>query len=237
MSTDDQILYRHHYRAISIDFPRKFTGWTANANPDSDRSVEKHYKVMPRKSILYMCAHQIKQLAHPDGCHIFNWSSSPLLPQTLEELQAMGARYSSIAFYWIKMRREFGDGQIALTTTDFDELQKLMHTGLGHTTRKNIEPVVLGRIGSPSRKSKSVRELIFEPLRENSRKPDQFYERVMKYCEGPYLDLFSRFKRDGWTTWGDEDGKFNEAQAKPNRKVREAAPPVPPDPNQVVMFE
>ena len=44
--------------------------------------------------------------------------------------------------------------------------------------------------------------------REHSRKPDEFYARVERYCTGPYIELFSRQRRPGWTAWGDELDKF-----------------------------
>jgi len=34
---------------------------------------------------------------------------------------------------------------------------------------------------------------------------------VEQYCAGPYLELFSREWRPRWTQWGDEVGKFGDA--------------------------
>lgn len=38
----------------------------------------------------------------------------------------------------------------------------------------------------------------------HSVKPDAFYDLVERYSPGPYLDVFSRRARLGWTTWGNE---------------------------------
>lgn len=38
----------------------------------------------------------------------------------------------------------------------------------------------------------------------HSVKPEAFYDLVERYSPGPYLELFSRRARFGWTTWGDE---------------------------------
>ena len=59
--------------------------------------------------------------------------------------------------------------------------------------------------------AKNVRELILAPRREHSRKPDEFYSRVEAYCAGPYLELFAREQRSGWSSWGNETTKFREA--------------------------
>lgn len=40
--------------------------------------------------------------------------------------------------------------------------------------------------------------------REHSRKPDEQYELVERCSPGPYLEMFARHPRQGWTVWGDE---------------------------------
>jgi N6-adenosine-specific RNA methylase IME4 len=82
-------------------------------------------------------------------------------------------------------------------------------TGLGFWTRANPEPCLLATRGKPHRCSASVRKLIVSPRREHSRKPDEVYERIEALCQGPYLELFARFarpgfSRPGWDLWGRE---------------------------------
>lgn len=43
--------------------------------------------------------------------------------------------------------------------------------------------------------------------REHSRKPDETYDIIEACSAGPYLELFARGTRKGWTAWG------NQAQA------------------------
>ena len=38
---------------------------------------------------------------------------------------------------------------------------------------------------------------------EHSRKPDEFYSLVEAVSPGPYLELFARRPRVGWTVWGE----------------------------------
>jgi len=40
--------------------------------------------------------------------------------------------------------------------------------------------------------------------REHSRKPDEQYELIEACSPGPYLELFARHPRRGWSVWGDE---------------------------------
>ena len=80
--------------------------------------------------------------------------------------------------------------------------------GLGLTTRHNPEICLLARRGRARRIAKDVRELIIAPAREHSRKPDEAYRRIERYAAGPYLELFARQRRPGWTVWGNETGKF-----------------------------
>jgi hypothetical protein len=58
-----------------------------------------------------------------------------------------------------------------------------------------------------------VRQVIIEPRREHSRKPDRIYGDIERLLQGPYLELFSRASpRSGWTLWGDELGRFEPEQ-------------------------
>ena len=78
-------------------------------------------------------------------------------------------KYSADAFTWVKPRRSTDPDQfLPLTESD-------LHVGLGLTDRNQTEIVLLGRRGNCRRTSKDVREVILAPVREHSRKPDEFY--------------------------------------------------------------
>ena len=54
-----------------------------------------------------------------------------------------------------------------------------------------------------------MHQVIIEPRREHSRKPDCTRERIERLkSPGPILELFARSERPGWTAWGDELDKF-----------------------------
>lgn len=87
------------------------------------------------------------------------------------------------------------------------------HVGMGYTSRKNSELLLLGRRGNPKRLSKAVRELMIAARREHSRKPDETFTRIEAYCDGPRLEMFARESRPGWIGWGFEAKKFDTSPA------------------------
>ncbi len=199
---------RKHFAAIAADPPWKFKARTAIQSPNwkSPRHIERHYQTMALDDIKVL---PVASLADPKGCHLFLWVTGPQIPAALEVMAAWGFRYSTLAFTWAKLKRSSNADQFGLCRTSADDF----HTGLGLTTRKNAEIVLLGRRGSPRRLAKDVRELIIAPVREHSRKPDEFFERVERYCDGPYLELFARKSRPNWTVWGNQAAKFDEIQS------------------------
>jgi N6-adenosine-specific RNA methylase IME4 len=179
------------YRALVVDPPWEFKAGT--------KGRPQHYA---RMTDLQIARLPIDELAHPEGCWLFVWTTSPRLHLTFDIARSWGFRYSSRAFIWVKTERgsnplfAYRDG---------------LHTGMGFTTRKNAEDLLLFRRGSPKRLAADVHEIIFSPVREHSRKPEESYELIERFCAGPYAELFSRTSRPHWAAWGLEAGKFDEA--------------------------
>lgn len=197
-------LPRRHFGLIAADPPWHFRARTAlqMSNWTSRRDAEKHYGVMGVDDI---AALPVRELA-ADDAHLMLWITGPLFVEGkhLAIMKAWGFKPSSVGFTWVKLRRTVDAHQFrAVRLAEHD-----LHVGLGLTTRKNAEFCILGRRGNAKRISKSVREIILAPVREHSRKPDQFYQRAVEYAAGPYLELFGRQQRDGWTVWGNEATKF-----------------------------
>lgn len=193
------------YGAICADPPWHFRARTALqvGNWVSRRDAEKHYAVMGLDDIKAL---PVRRLAAPD-CHLFLWTTGPNLRNAFGVIDAWGFRYSGIAFTWIKLRRSIDTHQLRLTATAESDF----HVGLGLTTRKNAEFCLLARRGNCRRVAKDVREIILAPVREHSRKPEAFRDRVERYV-GPGIkiaELFARESRPGWASWGAEAGKFD----------------------------
>jgi N6-adenosine-specific RNA methylase IME4 len=199
-----------HYCAIAVDPPLHFKARTALqvANCNSRRDTERHYSTM---SFQQLAALPILSLAAPHGCHLFVWTSGPFLPQALKLIEAWGFRYSTRAFTWVKLKRSQSSTHLefVLPLREAD-----LHVGLGLTVRHQSEVVLLGRRGNARRNVKDVREVILAPVREHSRKPDEFFARVERYCDGPRLEVFARERRPGWDAWGNEIDKFGNGSAE-----------------------
>lgn len=192
-------LRRAYYGAIAADPASHFSSYTAiqSQNWSSRRDNERHYETMTLDALTTL---PVRDLASPDGCHLFLWTSGPFLRNALHLIDAWGFKYSTRAFTWAKTKRGW-DGISPLAEADF-------HIGLGLTVRHQTEFVLLARRGNCRRKAKDVRELIIAPRREHSRKPDEFFARVERYCDGPFLELFARERRPNWDSWGKECDKF-----------------------------
>jgi MT-A70 len=82
--------------------------------------------------------------------------------------------------------------------------------------------------------TRRVEQLVVAPVMEHSRKPDEAHDRIERLVEGPYLELFARRERRGWTNWGDEiafrmpDGLPHDPQTGEIKEV-----PPAPEPSSV----
>lgn len=182
-----------YFKVIHADPPWSYSLFSKKGE---GRAATRHYQTMKLADIKAL---PVAELA-AKNCHLFLWTTGPNLPQAFEVMKAWGFNYSSVAFTWVKLWNSRAD-TLFMMEQDFV-------IGLGHTTRKNTEYCLLGRKGSPKRQSKSVRELMIAARREHSRKPDETVRRIEEYAEGPYLELFARTARPGWTVWGNQTDKF-----------------------------
>jgi len=196
-------LRRHGYRCILADPALAFTSYTSiqSANPQSNRDIRRHYKVMSTEKVIEL---PVRDLVAKDGCHLLLWTSPPNIERSVMILRGWGFKFSSKAFCWIKLRRGFD----ALQMRCLPLLEDDLHFSLGLTTRKGSEDVLLGRRGNCRRIAKNIREVVLSPVREHSRKPDEIYTRIERYCAGPYVELFARTRRPGWDYWGDQTDMF-----------------------------
>jgi len=82
--------------------------------------------------------------------------------------------------------------------------------GTGDWLRGQTEHCLMAVRGKPVVTLTNQTTLLRGPLREHSRKPDEFYDLVDALCPGQKLELFSRTKRSGWTCAGAEVGVFHD---------------------------
>ena len=203
-------LLDHGYRCIIVDPPTRFVAGTKGRPQHYNRMTDADIAALP-----------VGDLLHPDGAWIFLWVTSPKLyvaakkSKTVlrpdEIARAWGARYSGRAFVWVKTKRHTLDGRKIERTTLINPTTDLS-IGMGYTTRKNAEDLLLFRIGEPKRLARDIHEVVISPAREHSRKPDEVMRRVERFCEGPRVELFAREGRPGWDSWGDEIDLFKKPE-------------------------
>lgn len=175
------------YRVIMADPAWMF----ALRSPKGEaKSPQAHYRCMPLADIQAL---PVSQLAAPD-CACIMWATAPMLPQALATLDAWGFTFKS-AGAWAK-RSPTGASWAF---------------GPGYIYRSAAEFWLLGTIGRPAQRSRSIRNLIVAPRREHSRKPDQMRTDIEALFDGPYVELFARSQRPGWDCWGNETTKFEAA--------------------------
>lgn len=163
--------------------------WKSRSAKGEGRSAKNHYDVMNLSDLFLLAA----EIPKADDCALFMWVIDPMLPQSLDVIQAWGFEFKTVAFTWAKINVSGKDP-----------------IGGGYWTRANPEMCLLATRGKPKRLNADVRQLIMAPRREHSRKPDEIYGRIERLVAGPYLEMFARQTRPGWDSWGDEVGKFDE---------------------------
>lgn len=172
------------YDVILADPPWHFREWIASHGRNS-RSAESHYPIMSDEEIKTM---EIWRYAN-NNCVLFLWCVWPKLAETWETMRSWGFEYKTIAWVWVKAKPSgFG-----------------FFTGMGYYTRANTEPCLLAVRGTMQVARHDIQALIYSPVREHSRKPDEQYAKIEKlYPNMRYLELFARHKRPGWDVWGNE---------------------------------
>jgi N6-adenosine-specific RNA methylase IME4 len=208
MSDPFEGLPRGHFAAVLADPPWHFQAWVdtghsgarlPNGGKNYGSSRGPTYQTMRENELKDI---PVSELAARDSV-LFLWGCWPVLEQSLRLINAWGFTYKTCGFCWMKA------DQYRLFA-----LQEDVRMGLGYWTRANSEFCLLSTRGKPKRINPDVRQGIIEPLREHSRKPDCVHERIERLVAGPYLELFARQSRPGWTTWGNETTKFDTSAPK-----------------------
>lgn len=171
------------YSVIAIDPPWKF---------DARADDETH-----RGRITYppMELDEIKQLVIPAAkdCILFMWAPASFVADgaAAEVVRAWGF-IPKTTWTWIKLTA--------------DEAPRLT---VGNWGRGGTEHVIVAIKGKPLGDFSHDPNWFAAPIREHSRKPDEFFERVMKTCSHPAkLEMFAREERRGWTVSGAEKHMF-----------------------------
>lgn len=185
------------FTTILADPPVPFEVWGKRPGGTDSRSAEAHYSTMTWAEL---DALDVRSVA-ADDCCLFLWMCQPLLIETLEMARAWGFEYKTKAFSWCK------------TYTG----RASFFVGMGYWTRANTEDVLLFTRGTPRRTRKDVYQLlatleadpystpaVIAPMTRHSEKPAEVHDRIERLVSGPYLELFGRRARAGWSVVGNE---------------------------------
>lgn len=176
------------YNILHIDPAWGFQNWSEKGE---GRNPNQHYETMTADQI---AALPVGELARGD-CACFLWCVDPLLDKAFNVLREWGFRYVTVAFTWAKQ----------------SSTGAAWHMGTGYYTRANPEVCLLGMMGSLPRRDAGVRQLIVDPVREHSRKPDRIADDIVRlFGDLPRAELFARTRRSGWDAWGNQSEKFGE---------------------------
>lgn len=175
---------RKRFATIMADPPWQFVNRTGKMAPE--------HKRLNRYGTMDLPA--IKDLPVADAAaataHLYLWVPNALLPEGLEVMKAWGFNYKS-NIIWHKIRKDGGsDGR-----------------GVGFYFRNVTEIILFGVRGKNARTLAPGRtqvNYVGTRKREHSRKPDEQYPLIESCSPGPYLEMFGRGVRKGWSTWGNQ---------------------------------
>jgi N6-adenosine-specific RNA methylase IME4 len=175
---------KNRFATIVADPPWKFQNNTGKVAPE--------HKRLARYATLTL--DQIKAIpvseAAESTAHLYLWVPNALLAEGLQVMEAWGFTYKT-NLIWYKIRKDGGpDGR-----------------GVGFYFRNVTEMLLFGVKGKNARtlqRGRSQPNIIATRKREHSRKPDEQYEIFESCSRGPYLEMFSRGSRKGWSCWGNQ---------------------------------
>lgn len=172
------------FGTILADPPWQFQNKTGKVAPEHKRL--NRYSTMTLEDIKQLPVGRITA----DVAHLYLWVPNALLPDGLAVLSAWGFTYKG-NIVWEKVRKDGGpDGR-----------------GVGFYFRNVTELILFGVKGKNARTRAAGRRqvnFISTRKREHSRKPDEQYPIIEACSHGPYLELFARGVRKGWSVWGNQ---------------------------------
>jgi N6-adenosine-specific RNA methylase IME4 len=193
------------YSVVLTDPPWAYSAWSGKKT----RTADAHYDTMTEDEIAKLPVASILE----DNAAVFMWSTPPMFDTQVQVLRAWGLRYVTIAFNWVKLSKKHMKNADAIKARSEGETLIFhkghwyrQHFGMGHYTRANSEFCLLALKGKMPVDSKSIRQLLFAPLREHSRKPDEQWTKIDKlYSTGNRLEMFARPSMQrpaNWDVWG-----------------------------------
>ena len=172
------------FGTILADPPWRFMNRTGKVAPEHRRLSR--YETMTTSQIADL---PVRDLAASDS-HLYLWVPNALILEGLKVMRRWGFTYKT-NIVWYKTRKDGGpDGR-----------------GVGFYFRNVTEILLFGIRGTNNRTLKPGRtqtNILVSRKREHSRKPEQQYPLIERCSPGPFLEMFARHYRAGWTHFGNE---------------------------------
>ena len=182
-----EFLGKRKFSTILADPPWQFNNRTGKVAPEHRRLSR--YSTLPLDQIAAIPVSS----AAAECAHLYLWVPNALLPEGLAVMKSWGFEYKT-NIVWHKVRKDGEpDGR-----------------GVGFYFRNTTEILLFGTRGrmrtlDPGRRQVNI---IKSMKQEHSRKPEEQYRIITDCSPGPYLELFARGRRKGWTLWGDQSEEY-----------------------------
>ncbi|MBL8066032.1 MAG: hypothetical protein JNM34_09265 [Chthonomonadaceae bacterium] len=174
------------FGTVYADPPWRFTNRTGKMAPEYRRL--RRYPTMSFEEIAEL---PVARIARPQA-HLYLWVPNALIAEGLDVMRRWGFEYKS-NIVWYKVRKDGGPDR----------------RGVGFYFRNVTELCLFGVRGKNVRTLKRGRtqpNIVISQKTFHSRKPSEMYEIIEGCSNGPFIELFSRNEREGWTMWGNQAG-------------------------------
>jgi N6-adenosine-specific RNA methylase IME4 len=190
------------YNIIYCDPP-----WPYGKRTGIEGEHHRHYASMSMDELIEM-GEKVKRIA-ADDCALIMWLTYPKIDHifTAGLLKAWGFKYKTVFQHWTKVAQP----QWPKNADEKDPIRP--RRGIGYYTKSNGEWCLIATKGSIIKFKKdtfAIPNVIMEPPREHSRKPDITRTHIEQlYGDIPRIELFARQGFPGWDYWGNQTDKFD----------------------------
>ena len=181
------------YDVIYADPP-----WDYYGDPNKMGAAGKYYPLMSDQELLDIDL----PLAKPGI--LFLWATGPRLDFAQELINAWDLHYRGVAFVWVKTKPSDPLTPIGAQGVRPSIVKPTTEFVLAASTEKRGRPLKIAK------GAENVRQVVMEPKRVHSRKPDIVRDEIARmYPNYRKLELFARQQTEGWDTYGNETSKFS----------------------------
>lgn len=174
---------KRSYKTIYIDPP-----WPEKGGGKIKRGADRHYELMTLPEIEAL---PVKDLADPEGCHLYLWVTNNFLEAGLRLVKSWGFEYIT-TITWQKDSQGLGQYYRGMTE----------HC-IFAATKKRLPYKYELQLDGSTKRAQGVTGFC-EPKTVHSRRPAMMREMIERVSYGPRIELFAREAFPGWDRWGKE---------------------------------